>query len=394
LALAGFFHTNYLLLGFISFTLAHLFIGFHRLIQRLIEQFVLSVIVLIMVLPMLLEVSLSGYGSTARNIMFFIRSPHHYNTISFIKTFIPFFAWHGVAFATLSMMKTYTESLRKFKAITFAFFLPVFFAMFLTTLVFIPVISQFFFFRLAPFSLALARIVICVFVLKALYEFNRGKYTVVLNRFALVGFYLCCAILFFLSLKYQRILLTILIVIVCAPLIFYCMEKEGFDIFLKPFRKALPLFLSAIFVFMMAQTGLPNWNKSLLKNGKIFSDSKKQLFNWARLTPRESRFAVSPSMKNFRLQSQRAIVVDWKSTPIIPSEWVQWYKRICDISGGVKVLSKTQADRQYANISPSHIQYLKDKYNIQYAVFKKPLREKLKEIKIAFENENYVVLQP
>jgi len=70
------------------------------------------------------------------------------------------------------------------------------------------------------------------------------------------------------------------------------------------------------------------------------------LYDWARTTtPVDAVFLTPPSLSGFRLMARRAIIVDLKSPPLVPDELVEWYRRLCVVTGEPHLHDVPQANR-------------------------------------------------
>jgi len=73
------------------------------------------------------------------------------------------------------------------------------------------------------------------------------------------------------------------------------------------------------------------------------------LYEWARTTtPVDAVFLTPPSLSGFRLLARRAIVVDLKSPPLVPDELVEWYRRLCRVTGEPHLHDVPQANRSWS----------------------------------------------
>jgi hypothetical protein len=118
------------------------------------------------------------------------------------------------------------------------------------------------------------------------------------------------------------------------------------------------------------------------------------LFSWVREnTPRDAIFITPPSMERFRLDAQRAIIVDWKSPPLAPAELVEWYRRLCHVSGNPEVSSLNAAEAGYRRMDAQRLEALSREYGAPYAVFNGVLPHSLRGYRRLFSNGRYTVLQ-
>ncbi len=130
---------------------------------------------------------------------------------------------------------------------------------------------------------------------------------------------------------------------------------------------------------------------SLLNNfpGK----NENELYTWVKTTPKNSKFLVPPDMENFRVHGQRAIVVDWKSTPVDPKGLLEWYNRIGDICGNYHATSLEEADSGYSRMDLSRLKFLKKKYDTEYAVFYTKEFPDSSKFNIVFRNKEFIVYE-
>jgi hypothetical protein len=96
-------------------------------------------------------------------------------------------------------------------------------------------------------------------------------------------------------------------------------------------------------------------------------------------------------MEAFRLLSRRAIVVDWKGVPAIPTELVEWLRRLRDVSGRP---SLTTADelKGYDAMDPARLEQLHARYRFEYVVVRRGTETRLAGYPRAYENASFVVL--
>ena len=58
-----------------------------------------------------------------------------------------------------------------------------------------------------------------------------------------------------------------------------------------------------------------------------------KLYEWIQgNTPNDAIFIIPPTMEDFRLRANRAIVVDWKAFPFKDSAIIEWRDRIFDVT--------------------------------------------------------------
>lgn len=102
---------------------------------------------------------------------------------------------------------------------------------------------------------------------------------------------------------------------------------------------------------------------------------------------------IPRSLKTFRLHATRAVVVDWKSTPIKPAELIEWYRRPGRVSGDPKVRNLIEAEAGYLRMDQSRLASLARGFEIDYAVFEQPFDARHLQGQVVFTNKRYLVLK-
>jgi len=393
LAIAGFFHTNYLVLGFPFFGLAHLLLGYRGLLPRLVRQHGFSLVLFSIKLPFLLNMAKGSNAELARHIFLFVRSPHHYVPMTYLNSFLPLVGWAVLGFVSLYSLRIENELRQRVRAFYLSLVIILFLATFLTTVIFMPVVSQLFFWRFAPFCVLLGKV---FFILYCLERFlSEGDETaggpfwktgIMLAGLALIARYYTYTFGWFdRQTIYIGVGLFSLFVAVLFPWSRF-VPNQSYR------RTGLVVFLLAWFAVLSPWVFERFIENSSLLNG-FPGQQRAQLYAWAKTSTTDSRFMVVPDMQYFRIQSGRAVVVDWKSTPIDPDGLVEWYRRICALAGKDEIKNLGEALTGYSNMTSERLVRLRDQYKIDFAVFyreKQPL--KLNQ-KVAFSNDKYVVLK-
>jgi hypothetical protein len=128
-------------------------------------------------------------------------------------------------------------------------------------------------------------------------------------------------------------------------------------------------------------------------NLPVAATPESQLYSWARTaTDPAAVFLIPPDLDGFRLASQRAVVVDWKSTPFAPRELEEWYRRIDAVSGGTRPRTEAQAAAGYTALGSSSLAGLADVYAASYAVARDPAGAP-PACRVVFDNGRYEVLK-
>ena len=396
---AGWFHSNYLLLGFLFLGLPHILRGRQNLAKRLLLQFGLSGLLLAAKLPFLFHFVDSEQGRLSRDILLYIRSPHHYIPMSFWRDFVRFFGWHFIALACLGRIRSGSLLRRRFSALYISFLALLLLAIVFTTVFFIPAIAQLFFWRMAPFSVILAQL-ICLSAFAHLVcsqkIFCSSYFTARLFLGGMGGFLLFWSYYYYLKMFYlhkqadYRLLFfggTFLMIVAALHAVAL---KRGLKEHWLPkafFKRWLPFLLLGVVLLGVAK---PVYSRSTLLNG-FPGDAERALYEWVNQTESNTVFLIPPNLENFRLHGERAVVVDWKSTSVEPKSIVEWYRRICNISGNDSVTSQDDACKSYSLMTDERLSFLAQKYQVQYAVFWKTALPKDLRKEIVYSNSLFVV---
>ena len=386
MAFAGYMHTNFLLLGFVYLGLAHIFLGPKQFIKRTLLQFTPMLVVFSMTLPYLLQFMSSENSKLARDIIIFIRAPHHYFPQKDLVDFIAFLGWSILG--GWSLITTYRENSlpKRFTAVYLSILIVIFLATLLTTVVFIPTISQLFFWRMAPFCVMFSQILFFNILVQRVYNSKNisFKQCAVELVFALV--------LVYLTKKYRYWLAMLPL----AGALFFLLRPSFVKIStskLFPQKHKLAFLSLAATMFLLVVVSYKSnvfYQKSTFIND--FPPKREtELYKWCSTTEETSIFLIPPDLENFRLHAKRAIVVDWKSLSVHPDDVVEWYSRIQDICGVKNVASLIAANEGYSQLTLPQLNNLVQKYNIDYIVF---YREHNKHaLPIVFENETFCVVK-
>jgi hypothetical protein len=362
LALGGLFHANFLVLGIGAFGLAQMGLGWEKLGGRLGRQILPSILVMLPSLPLILSVAGGDGAAYSREIFLRVRSPHHYIPATFLPDFL---LWGGWTLAGIgAALGISSGELRKrLLALIGSFSLSVIGATLLTTLVFIPSISQLFVWRIAPFGTMLCQLAVVAYACEA--SRNPAAVGQRANRLGLALMILgsLCVLRWFsysLPLTSFRFLGLLAALGSCTAVALsarYAGQNVG--------RKVL---LVAASLCVLAT--LPNfrdrltlaYNKSSLLDHRHFP-----LYAWARTTPENSVFLVPPEVEELRLLGERAVVVDWKSTPIKPDELIAWYQRMQQ-AVGKPIDNYKDAVKAYGSLSLQQLRQIAQQFGASHIV--------------------------
>jgi hypothetical protein len=416
LAAAGIAHINFLLVGLASFGAAQAILFLSTLVPRVRREaagHVLrrtlavlgpAVVVLAVNLPMLLAFSRAEEAELGGQIFLLIRSPHHYVPMQWLADFVPFVGWQLLCLPGYWWLRVDAEMRSRLLALHVAMVGLITVATLLTTIVFLPQVSQVYVWRLAPFAVLIAQIVLMIGVVQRIVRGASGteaerlslqglaerwravtSYGEVSNRLRLPIF-VCGAIgwtLIMLSeVRIQGLLSASTLILGAATVALLAAAflpeppssaTQSAHVAERPWRPRRGSLRTTagiglgIFV-VLALTQLP---PALAQSNLLNPDSppaERALFEWARTTDRDVRFLIPPSLSAFRLRAKRAVVVDWKSTPIMADELVEWYRRINRVSGLRAVPDLAAASRGYVAMDSARLDALDAEFALDYAV--------------------------
>jgi hypothetical protein len=355
-----------------------------------------ALLVLAVQLPMLLDMAADPDGAAARRIFLEVRSPHHYMPRTYLISFLPFLAWHLLAGAVHSPFDGQVR--RRWRALHASMFALVFAATVLTTVVFVPVVSQLFFWRLAPFSVLMAQVSV---VAGAALWLERRLAGVPVDaggdwRRARIVAAAVALLLFLRRAVWSG-------GIVSPSVVGLAMTAAAVAFIMRQAHQGrgggrFP-FLHALMLVVLTVAGSLGISKGIERSNLLVSDltpAERSLFAWAGRTHADARFLVPPDMSTFRLWAGRAIVAEWKSTPILPAQLIEWYRRVDAVAGGTGPTTMDEAAAGYRALERPHLSWLLTEFDVDYAVI--PLDARLgrtppADLPIAWQNEEYLVLE-
>lgn len=400
LALGGLFHANYLILGFPLFGLAHLMLGRRQLVRRGLFQLGPSLVPLALLMPVIVKSAGSTHAAEAQHIYYVVRSAHHYRPVGYEINFNPFVAWQmiGIALGWPLLRGPHLPS-RRLGTLLTAMLAVLWIGTVLTTATYQPRVAQLFVWRLAPFSDLFCQLLGCIAIARFVTEPSSVR------RVPRASWALLLAGLGFLTMYYgirkHETLLHLLAALVFAPVVVLLLAR-----LLELVRKKLPVARiealwrrAGVWALALSAAGLlvdvakPQLEtvrqRSVLIQG--LPATHRELFRWMRKhTPVDARFLTPPGYETMRYHGRRSIVVDWKSTPILPSELVEWRNRLADVCG--RPINGAGDLGGYDSMNQQRLEHLTRKYALDYVVLRRGLERGLMGERV-FENAEFVVLK-
>lgn len=399
LAVSGLFHANYLLLLIMAYGVAHLLLGKRGLFGRLLLQFALPSLVLLFLLPVILGTAGAPNAAQARNIYFNIRAPHHFVPGNSERDFIPFAAWQMVAAgASLHLLQKDARA-QRLGAMLAGLLLIIWSGLVLSTLVHVGPATQLFTWRLAPHCELILQALACVGVVEMFTEPSAPRQNRV-AAFALLVTGVCFMAMYYGD-RSKPAVPSLVLGLFGAALLARVLSVAADTFSPAKWRASLhrawkqvgtPTALLASLACVLPigyHQMLLIRQRSGLTNG--MSRDEAELYAWMRGTPRDTRFLTPPDVEKMRYHGQRAIVVDWKSNPIIPGELLEWYKRLEDVTGRPGFAGGRDLGG-YDAMDRARLDTLRARYGFDYVIVRKGREAALGALEVAHRNGAFVVL--
>jgi hypothetical protein len=402
LAAAGLLHINFLLLGFPFLGLAHLLLGRAGLLARLLRQFSLASIVVFVDLPALLSATAASAGTAdvdlARHVLMAVRAPHHFDPRTFTPQLVLFAGWQLMALPHLRDVSPDAAGRRRFRALYVAFLALIMTGGLLTTVVFVPAVSSTFFWRMTPFAVLLAQIVIALAVATLLDESVRVRdawsgargVTFVVGLLSVIGYHAYTVGVT----DYRVLVLTgggliiALLRLVRARLEVGAAGGKGLGA-----DRWVPIALVVAVLALLPPTMVFRHFNLIAPDMGYVRPAERELYEWMGTTEPDAVFLIPPALDGVRLFARRAVVVDWKGFPFRPADSIEWYLRIASVAGTPDVASLRDAEVGYARMDAGRFRRLAETYHAGYAVFRHPFNPTRLPAQPVFVNRAFLVVR-
>jgi hypothetical protein len=400
LALGGAFHANYLVLAYPIFGLSHLALGFKDLPRRVALQFAPLLAITLLLSPLLLAASHTQASPEAQEILFRVRSPHHYNPARFERNFMPFAAWQLIGIGSGWLLHK-TDTGRRLGAVLCGLMLTIWTGTIFTTFYDFPKVNQIFVWRFAPNADVLSQILLACAVAQAL---ARPALT---KRYPGVAIGLIAAGLGTFGMFWRgkenapipKLMIWLLASVLIARAVdlvldLFCQLKPEYADFVAQRKRAwvwLPLLFGAILLYQFVPERLAHAREhsTLLKEDGGRND---ELYRWLReKSPKDAIYLTPPDLEGARFLGQRAIVVDWKAVPLIPTELLGWYERLCDVTG--RQVKNSGDLGGYGSLDPERLALIVRKYHPEYVVLRRGGEQRFPDLPVVYKNSGYSVLK-
>lgn len=397
LAVAGAIHANFLVLGLGVFALATLAAGRDDLRRRALRQLGPAALVLLLMSPVIFRAVHGGADvAKAQQILFDIRSPHHYHPRNWVGDFFPFALWQTLGLSAGAWVLRLSDGRgRRFGAIVGSLLVVVWAGTVLSVVFDVHRATQMFVWRLAPFIDLLMELLIAATVVRMVVSPDRPP------RVGLAGLGVVvasAAALLLASIRSEPLAsyLEWLAVGACAALLAHGVAS-GMPIAGRAIARWsrhahwAALAVSALLLVTVVRDPLRTMeHRSNLLTGMPGVES--DLYAWIRAnTPKDAVFLSPPGLERFRLGAERPIVVDWKAVTYVPAELLEWYARLEDVSGRRGPRSREEVVDGYEALDQARLNSLRQKYGLSYAVVTRSRAAALAR-PVVYENQQFAVL--
>jgi len=372
LVFGGLFHVNYLVLALAVFGSAWLLLERERLFsQALLRKLLLGLgpplLVLGFFLPFLLTSANTGVAPEAHRIYLDIRNPHHYDVRRFAWDFAFFCGFQAIgAAALLGPARRGSAVHQRALALLVGTWLLVIPAALLSSVVVVRFVRQLFAWRICAVSELLAQAALAAALVSIFCEGRRA-----LARFDRRARMLAAAgslVLVLGSVVTGKWLTTLLVAVL--SLVATAIANGWLGRAWARARDGLPsgwataaLLLTLLGVNVARGCRFVRYSNVL--NGG--DRSVTELCTWVgQHTAQDALLLTPPHEDDIRLHCQRAVVVDWMS-PARPSEVLEWYARLEDVTGRHPFRSADDL-AGYEELNAERLTHLRERYGVNYAV--------------------------
>jgi hypothetical protein len=350
LGMSGLCHLNLLVLLAPAFGFGQLLLGRAGLVRRLALELGWVALAALPFVPTLLHANAPVPDADfARHIYVAIRAPHHFDLRAHWSEFLPFCAWQVLGAAIVWPLARIPRqaSLRRMAALL-AGFLAVIWLGTLGALA-SERVAPLFAWRLVPHATLLLGVSVSTVAVRAVLE---------PELWALFPRYL----------------------------------GQGARIAVS--LRAHPGLVCVACFLLLANSGVGPVRRTRIHSSLLVrpADARSELETWMReRSPKQALFLIPPDEDTLRFWGERAVVVDWKANPAIPSEVLEWYRRIGDVVGRRDVRGARDLDG-YAELDTARLAALRTLYGFDFAIVRREHAAPFHAFTRAFENAHYVVL--
>lgn len=387
LTVAGLFHVNFLVVNLLFFTIAYLLMFVQGPQQRiefkstaigLLALLGPSLLLLAIFAPLLLGVgaeTLSPSQSAVADWIFFrFAVPFHYFPPAYLDRLYPFFCWQLVGLLWTNHAVPDPAQRRVAWAIQVALALTIWSATALTTIVFVPFVSRLFLWRLAPFAVLFSVLMTIIGTVRAADRSMTSASRQ--DRIILAISLVLLPTLFIPATDIAGQVVSTYGLWPAAAVLGILFLRVGlqweFGLSIpSPDRLTCPALVALLLAAILIQPSDGRRSRYSLIVRSPEEVNERELFAFVRRsTPNDAMFLIPPDLDYFRLEAERATIIDLKAMPINKSALIEWYRRLADISGAVHPAGPGDVITGFAALDAARIRRLRTRYGIGYIVIR------------------------
>ncbi len=397
LGLSGLFHMNLLLLSAGAFGVAQLALGRQGLVRRLLDQLGPVCLVLLLFVPTLLGAVDSGADAKlGRSIYLYVRAPHHFVLSDKIPEFFPLAGWSLVAWGIVSKLDDGDEGAPFHRLFACA--------LGLVAMVWLGVLAALvsdgaralFSWRLEPHAEVILQAGSLAGAARFATEPAKAR---ALGRWRLVAIAAGLALAFTGWAARDRsgpiqVATLIALAVTVAVLSDHTLTRGRATV--ASWRERFgPTALAVLGGLLLLGFGVPPLRRVARHSSLLHGlpPAEAELYRWMqRESAKSSVFLTPPDLEGARLLGRRAVVVDWKGTPAIPTETLSWYRRLEDVTGrpGFRGAADLAA---YDTLDATRLERLRARYRFDYAVVRRGRESAFAGYETPHANAGFVVLR-
>jgi len=373
LAVGGLFHVNFLILGLAAFGIAHLTLGREGFRDHVLRHLGPSLLVLLLLSPVILKALGGSDPARAQQILFEIRSPHHYRPRGYIGDFFSFVGWQAVGLGLGGWVFRIGQGRGRRMAGVVLGMLAVVWAGSTLAIVFDSHrATQLFVWRFAPYIDILMQLLVAGTAARILLmpgaplRMSRANLAVAITGGA--GLAVSLATRDASSVDWLERIAEVIAVGIALPRFARRIPKVKVPAIVPASVPWLASAVTAVLFAVAVKGPLDSVRaRSNLMTG--MPGAETDLYAWLRTnTDKDAAVLSPPGLERFRLASERAIVVDWKTTTYAPDELLEWYRRLEDVSGRRGFHGRDEVVAGYDGMDRARLDSLREKYRLSYAV--------------------------
>ena len=338
LAIGGLFHANFLVLGIGMFALAELIADRQQLPRRLALLLGPQLVALAVLAPEIFAHASSSDPDQALWVLVQFHAPTHYKPSWIARTLPSLVRWAALAVVVAPVALAYGEREAVRRLLWWSVIATAICTIGALIMMLPPLLplTRLFVWRLAPFAILAAQIVIAIAVAATITNPQCWREQPI----------------------WRRALAVVLVVWIVARAPFTTPAPADWVLLVTLVALALAwvvpsrwrsLLLTAAAATTLA--ALPWYARSELVHPRtgVASEGVESdgLYTWARTSsPVDAVFMTPPVLMRFRLIARRAIYVDFKSPPLTPDGLVEWHARLCRMTGAPPT-DKVPTHRKY-----------------------------------------------